>query len=107
MISWGGVEGGFPVGQTKRGLGEQEGFQGQMQLLKVAVRAGHSPRWPLKHRPGVMDRDFCRPRNTLGVGEAATGNKSFSVPRAPRRPEAAHTLQHVNIKLMFGHFRAV
>lgn len=81
----------------------KRGFKEKMQLLRVAGRAGHSPRWPLKHRPGVMDRDFCRPRNTLGVGEAATGNKTFSVPRVPGRPEAAHTLQRVNMELMLGH----
>lgn len=32
------------------------------------------------------EQRFCQPRNTQGVGEAAAGNKYFSVPRAPGDP---------------------
>lgn len=84
--SWGEVEGGSPAWPDQSGVGvgawEDKGISGTNATPESGRQGWSCSEVASEASTGVLDRDFCQPRNTQGVGEAATGNKTSSVPGA-------------------------
>jgi hypothetical protein len=78
------VEGVFPAGPGEEGwLGRAQGISranGAPERVRRSWLSSEAASEALIWSDGQR---FCQPRNTEGVGEAASGNKSFSVHWAP------------------------